>query len=89
MRPLGLKGAKVLPLTPAHGKKKDEESYSEPVYYAPHGQANFPFFTDPSKTEYSTVRQDLDGHLILPDTHGSNMVAEQATFRDLSARIIR
>jgi hypothetical protein len=76
-------------LTPAHGKKKDEESYPGPVYYAADGQGNFPFFIDPSKTEYFTVRQDLDDDLILPDTHGSNMVAEQTTFGDLSARIIR
>lgn len=71
-------GVRIIPLTPAHGKKRDEESYPEPVYYSADGQGNFPFFIDPSKTEYFTVKRDLDGSLILPDTHGFNMVAEQA-----------
>ena len=71
-------GVKVIPLTPAYGKKKYEQSYSKPVYYAGDGQGNFPFLIDPSKTEYSTVKRDSKGNLILPDTHGFNMVAEQA-----------
>ena len=71
-------GVKVIPLTPAYGKKKYEPSYSKPLYYAGDGQGNFPFLVDPSKTEYFTVDQDSNGNLILPDTHGFNMVAEQA-----------
>ena len=42
------------------------------------GQGNFPFLIDPSKTEYFTVKRDSNNDLILPDTHGFNMVAEQA-----------
>ncbi len=71
-------GVRVIPLTPAHGKKKEEESYPGPGYYAADGQGNFPFFIDSRKTEHFTVKQDLDDGLILPDTHGFNMVAEQA-----------
>lgn len=71
-------GVKVIPLTPAYGKKKYEPSYSKPLYYAGDGQGNFPFLVDPSKTEYFTVDRDSNGNLILPDTHGFNMVAEQA-----------
>ena len=71
-------GVKVIPLTPAYGKKKYEPSYSKPLYYAGDGQGNFPFLVDPSKTEYFTVDQDSNSNLILPDTHGFNMVAEQA-----------
>lgn len=71
-------GVKVMPLTPAYGKKKDKPSYSEPVYYAGDGQGSFPFLIEPSKTEYFTVERDPNGNLILPDTHGFNMVAEQA-----------
>jgi len=42
------------------------------------GQGNFPFLIDPSKTEYFTVKRDSNNDFILPDTHGFNMVAEQA-----------
>lgn len=71
-------GVKVIPLTPAYGKKKYEPFYPKPLYYAGDGQGNFPFLVDPSKTEYFTVDRDSNGNLILPDTHGFNMVAEQA-----------
>ncbi|MEA1963689.1 MAG: hypothetical protein U9O41_00950 [Candidatus Aerophobetes bacterium] len=71
-------GVKVIPLTPAYGKKKYKESYPKPVYYAGDGQGNFLFLIDPSKTEYFTVKRGSKGNLMLPDTHGFNMVAEQA-----------
>jgi len=75
-------GVKVIPLTPAHGRKKGKQSDSEPLYYyAGDGQGNFPFLIDPSKVKYFTVKQDSSGDLILPDTHGFNMVAEQAYLR--------
>ncbi len=61
-------GVKVIPLTPAYGKKKYEPSYSKPLYYAGDGQGNFPFLVDPSKTEYFTVDRNSNGNLILPDT---------------------
>lgn len=71
-------GVKVVPLTPAYGMNKYQEPHSKPLYYAGDGQGNFPFLIDPSKTEYFTVRRDSNDNLILPDTHGFNMVAEQA-----------
>ena len=71
-------GVKVVPLTPAYGMNKYPEPHSKPLYYAGDGQGNFPFLIDPSKTEYFTVKEDSNGNLILPDTHGFNMVAEQA-----------
>lgn len=73
-------GVKIFPLTPARGKEKCS---NDCYYFAADGQGNFPFLIDPSKVDYQTAYPVPDGSedeadIILPDTHGFNMVAEQA-----------
>ena len=75
---------KILPLTPAIGKHKEIDTpWPDNPYYAADGKGNFPFLIEPTKVEYETVfsvQGDSQGKpdLILPDTHGFNMIAEQA-----------
>jgi hypothetical protein len=73
---------KVFPLTPTRAKG-DGHGY----YFAADGKGNFPFLISPSKitdTPFSkTVFKPVKGSnetadLICPDTHGFNMIAEQA-----------
>ena len=72
-------GVQVLPLTPTRAKAIVQDSQA--FYYAANGQGEFPFLIDPSKVAYKSVYQapeEDEVDLILPDTHGFNMVAEQA-----------
>jgi hypothetical protein len=75
-------GVKVLPLTPCRAKKVGDDSY-----YAADGQGKFPFLISPSKITFppfsKTVFRPKKGSnetadLICPETHGFNMIAEQA-----------
>ncbi|MCX6765679.1 MAG: hypothetical protein NT136_01825 [Candidatus Moranbacteria bacterium] len=66
---------KVCSLSPARAVRK-----MDGFYYAGDGTSgNYPFLIDPSKVDYPTAAF-LDGRnkAILPDTHGFNMVAEEA-----------
>ena len=63
----------VVPLTPCACKIKKKEK----LCYAKDGEGNYRFLVDPSKIDYRTAIKTSDGY-ILPDTHGINMVAEQA-----------
>ena len=74
-------GVKVLPMTPCRAKK------SGPNYFAADGQEHFPFLISPSKVSFPpfsrTVFRPKKGSnetadLICPETHGFNMIAEQA-----------
>lgn len=75
---------KVLPLTPARGKKIGwDQFYNQDMYFAADGQGNFSFQIEGQKPQWETVFKPPNGSsetadLILPDTHGFNMVAEQA-----------
>ncbi len=74
----------IFPLTPAKGKHKEIDSaWPEYPYYAADGKGNFSFLIEPTKVEYETVFNVSESdyqlaNIILPDTHGFNMVAEQA-----------
>ena len=74
-------GVKVLPLTPCRAKKDGD------YYFAADGRGNFPYLISPSKITFppfsKTVFQPKKGSnetadLICPETHGFNMIAEQA-----------
>src|SRR5271157_1659899 len=74
-------GVKVLPLTPCRAKKV---GYG---YFAADGQGHFSFLISPSKITFppfsKTVFRPKNGSnetadLICPETHGFNMIAEQA-----------
>jgi hypothetical protein len=74
--------AKVFPLTPARAKGNGQG-----YYFAADGQGKFPFLISPSKITdppfSKTVFKPAKGSnetadLICPDTHGFNMIAEQA-----------
>ncbi|VVB62997.1 Uncharacterised protein [uncultured archaeon] len=74
-------GVKVLPLTPCRAKKVGYD------YFAADGQGHFPFLISPSKITFppfsKTVFRPKNGSnetadLICPETHGFNMIAEQA-----------
>lgn len=78
---MDLAGVKVLPLTPCRAKR------SGPHHLAADGQGHFPFLISPSKigfppfnkTVYSPKNASNEtADLICPDTHGFNMIAEQA-----------
>ncbi len=76
-------GVEILPLTPARAKLKEEGLYWPPEpYYAFDGIGEFSFLVEPTKVEYGTVflPEDVfeEADIILPDTHGFNMVAEKA-----------
>lgn len=66
----------VVPLTPCVCKIKKKEK----LCYAKDGEGNYRFFVDPSKIDYRTAIKTSDGY-ILPDTHGINMIAEQAVMK--------
>lgn len=75
-------GVKVLPLTPCRAKNNGVG-----YYFAADGKGNFPFLISPSKITdppfSKTVfrpknRSSETADLICPETHGFNMIAEQA-----------
>lgn len=63
----------VVPLTPCVCKIKKKDK----LCYAKDGEGNYRFLVSPSKIDYRTAIKTSDGY-ILPDTHGINMIAEQA-----------
>jgi hypothetical protein len=80
-------GVKVLPLTPARAKKGWSDGLKAYGYFAADGQGHFPFLISPSKVTAppfnKTVYRPKNGSnetadLICPETHGFNMIAEQA-----------
>ncbi len=80
-------GAKVLPLTPARARRAWSDGLKSYGYFAADGQGHFPFLISPSKVTFppfnKTVYKPKNGSnetadLICPDTHGFNMIAEQA-----------
>jgi hypothetical protein len=80
-------GVKVLPLTPARAKKGWSDGLNSSGYYAADGQGHFLFLISPSKITSppfsKTVFRPKNGSnetadLICPETHGFNMIAEQA-----------
>ena len=75
-------GVKVLPLTPCRAK-----NFGPNCYFAADGQGHFSFLISPSKITFppfsKTVFRPKAGSnetadLICPETHGFNMIAEQA-----------
>ena len=73
--------AKIMPLTPARAKHIEiDQSWPENPYFAGDGQGNFIFLIEPTKIEYKSVyfSEEDSEDIILPDTHGFNMIAEQA-----------
>jgi hypothetical protein len=78
---------KVLPLTPARAKKGWSEGLRSYGYFAADGQGHFPFLISPSKITAPPYNRTCfrpqnesneTADLICPDTHGFNMIAEQA-----------
>jgi hypothetical protein len=77
----------VLPLTPARAKRGWSDGLNTYGYYAADGQSNFLFLISPSKVtsppfNKTVIRVSNSSNgtidLICPETHGFNMVAEQA-----------
>jgi len=69
----------VMPLTPARAQPIWSAKQEETLYYAMDGQGNYSFQIDPSKMDYRTVKWPISNseNVVLPDTHGFNMIAEQ------------
>ncbi len=74
-------GARVEGLGPVEAELRDG------WYFADDGEGTFRFRVDPSKTEYGTTVKKGNGRMILPDTHGFNMVAGPAVRRSRSGKI--
>jgi len=64
--------AKIIGLAPTIAIFKNGE------YYAADGDGNFPFRIDPSKTMYESAFINKKGFSIFVDSHGFNMIAQQA-----------
>jgi len=66
--------AKIIGLTPAQAVKREDG-----FYYASDGRGNFRFKICPSKVQYKTAKFSSDKKEgVFVDTHGFNMIAEQA-----------
>ena len=64
---------KILGLTPSRSIKRNNE------FYASDGNGNWTFKIDPTKAEYKSAKISNDGMKgVFVDTHGFNMIAEQA-----------
>jgi hypothetical protein len=69
----------VMPLTPARAQPRLSKSSGQTLYYAADGRGNYNFLVDPSKINSAVKPSNNENDVvILPDTHGFNMIAEQA-----------
>lgn len=67
---------KIIGLTPSNSIKRFKESNK---FYGSNGKGNWIFKIDPTKTQYKSAKISSDGlRGVFVDTHGFNMVAEQA-----------